>query len=269
MNYNKSEPELNALIKPYEAPRKSLNRTPCSSSETTLGKHVPTRAKRSHASTDASQTSIACAPPPKKQRRCSASDLATDSGFLDARTKWAALATKPLRPNYCRARTWRGVQCEKAKQKNSEYCFIHTPKASQNVLPYGIYDPSVPPEHIAKLIDRAAVCEQNQGLQYYSRDRMWFEAKKHDVACVEELSDADMTLCLAAVNDYYKMYSAKRHEHGVMRFSEFKIVPDLMYVGSSVRNYRYYAPTVFNNMLHHVANPVSYTHLTLPTILRV
>ena len=96
-------------------------------------------------------------------------------------------------PNYCAARTWRGVQCNKLRAKNEVFCALHTKcMASAQGLPYGRYDKRIHPNILQQYLHRAAVCEKAVGFKYYSRDRMWDEAKKFAYAnSVEDFHEDD------------------------------------------------------------------------------
>ena len=57
-------------------------------------------------------------PPGKKSRRVGA-DLEHDDAYQKSYAKWKRIAERAVMPNYCCARTWRGVQCSSQREKNT------------------------------------------------------------------------------------------------------------------------------------------------------
>ena len=78
--------------------------------------------------------------------------------------------------NLCIARMWRGHQCTRYREKNDVFCRQH----ARGKLPYGRYDVPIPVEELHRRLHRAAVCDRKQSFKYYSRDKMWEEAKRFD-----------------------------------------------------------------------------------------
>ena len=138
-------------------------------------------------------------PTPRKQSRRVAEELEKDPIYQKAYAKWKHVSERPVMPNCCRARTWRGVQCTAQRDKHSEFCRQHQGCLTRKKeLPYGRFDASITPEQLHLRLHRAAVCDQTSGFRYYSRDKMWDQAKKiPDVHSVDDLGDDAFMECLA------------------------------------------------------------------------
>ena len=108
-------------------------------------------------------------------------------------------------PNYCNARTWRGLQCSSQRSKDPTLCKQHQRSLEQkSELPYGLYTAPITENDPHARLHRAAVCDKTTTLRYYSRDRMWGEAKKFThINAVEDLGEDEFWECLLYVNEYY------------------------------------------------------------------
>ena len=68
----------------------------------------------------------------------------------------------------CRARTWRGGQCDAKARKGCEFCGKH-----QGKLTHGRYDNPMEDDDLRVRVRRAAICDSQQRPTYYSRVHMW------------------------------------------------------------------------------------------------
>ena len=118
-------------------------------------------------------------------------DFAGDDAYQKAYAKWGRLAERAVMPNYCHARTWRGVQCIHQRGKEKELCKQHqTCLEKTRALPFGRFDQPISEDKLHARLHRAAVCEKTATFRYYSRDRMWDHAKRFDgVDSVEDLDE--------------------------------------------------------------------------------
>ena len=181
------------------------------------------------------------APPPKRQRRV-AEDLEGNEPFQTAYAKWERIAARSCMPNYCHARTWRGVQCTRAHEKDSVFCKQHQGDLRRKrELPYGRFDTPILPDQLHLRLHRAAVCDKTGEYRYYSRDKMWEEARKCGVKQVEDLTEDDFTACLAYVDEYFAKHPVQRRERGVEEkkgprsFADLEDEDRMMYCGSSLK----------------------------------
>ena len=257
-----------ARIVEFESPRRSrrlLERSVSSTVESPASQS-PMQATPNSARASASRTLAASKSAPvsteiasakkRTRRRLATEDRSSDAGYARAFAKWKAVSERPVMPNYCHARTWRGVQCSQLRHRASFFCSQHTRvQNSGRALQYGRYDVPLHAEVLGKCLHRAAVCDQTENFRFYSRERMWDEAAKHGVNAVEELSDEMYTECLCNVNEYYGKNPAQwktvqsltpgagprsvedRHDH------------ERAFYCGTIRRFRYYAPSVFHAML--------------------
>lgn len=194
-------------------------------------------------------------PPPtasKKEARRVGADLEQDDVFQKSYAKWKRIAQHALMPNYCCARTWRGVQCSSQREKNQDFCKQHQGCLNRKKeLPYGRFDQPIHGDVLHLRLYRAAVCDKKDSFKYYSRDKMWGDAKKFQhINAVEELEEDEFMECLPDVNEYFAKNQKQRDNDGIFphmgrqSFADRENPVRMLYAGSTLRRFPYYAPSV-------------------------
>ena len=166
-------------------------------------------------------------------------------------------------PNFCHARTWRGIQCSSHRSKHGDLCPQHQRCLDRKrELPFGLYTSFIDEKDLHARLHRAATCDERTNLYWYSRHKMWDEAKEFPYAhTVEDLTEDDFMQCLVYVHDYYAKNPRQRGSDGIEKgkgprsFEDKDDATRMLYCGATLHCFQYYAASVCEGFLKVLAGP--------------